>query len=213
MNQPGIKLVCLDLGRVLIRICDSWQEACRLADVPFVEFKSDGAALKEFYELVHRYEVGGLACDAFFERASGLARLTVDQTRTAWNAWTCEGYAGAADLLDRLREAGFLVACLSNTNPSHWSIFHDRTSHCHFPMERFDFRFASHLVGAAKPDEAIYVHVEQHTRVAPQHIAFFDDLAPNVASARARGWNAFAITPDRHPPDQIADHLTGLGVL
>ena len=44
-------------------------------------------------------------------------------------------------------------------------------------------------MGLAKPDPAIYEAFEAATGLRGPQILFFDDLAPNVAAARARGWN------------------------
>ena len=213
MARPDVQLICFDLGRVLVRICDGWQEACCSAGVPLPETERAPQLLKQLSLLAQQYELGAVTCERFFREVAALTGLGIDQARAAWGAWTCSPYPNVEALLDRLRQAGYRLACLSNTNANHWQIFHDRASHCFFPMQRFDYRFASHLVGAAKPEPAIYAHVEQQTGLGPGQIVFFDDLLPNVTAAQSRGWNAFQITPDVPPPDQITRRLVSLGVL
>jgi glucose-1-phosphatase len=211
MSRTGIQLVCFDLGRVLVRICDGWQEACRSAGVSAANIPP--ARLEQLHQAVRRYELGHMTCDAFFSQATSVTGLDIRQVRTVWEAWTCSVYDGTELLLDRLRSRGVKLACLSNTNASHWRVFHDPASHCFLPMDRFDHRFASHLVGLAKPDAAIYAHVEQQTQLCPPQIAFFDDLEPNVLAARQRGWHACHVAPAPHPPGQVAEILTVMGLL
>ena len=57
MSSP-IRLVCFDLGRVLIRICDGWREACGAAGVeaPVAELSREQWA--GLLELINRIEVG-----------------------------------------------------------------------------------------------------------------------------------------------------------
>lgn len=81
------------------------------------------------------------------------------------------------------------------------------------PLGRMRHRFASHLVGARKPEAAIYAHVERESGVAPERIAFFDDVPENIAAARARGWKAHVITPDESPIAQARRWLEQYDVI
>lgn len=213
MSRRDIKLICFDLGRVLLRLCDGWDEACRSAGIQAPGPEHAPTLIEQFYAAARRYEVGAARCEQFFPEIAGLTGLAEVQARAAWGAWTRSAYTGAQPLLERLRAVGLRLACLSNTNAHHWQILHDPASHCFFPMDRFDHCFASHLIGAAKPDSAIYEHVERETGFGPQEIVFFDDLLPNVTAAMARGWNAFQITADEDPPQQAMRRLVSLGVL
>ncbi len=58
-----------------------------------------------------------------------------------------------------------------------------------------------------KPDARIYEHVERVSGLAPGRIVFFDDLAENIAAARARGWNAHQIAIGPDPIFQVRDYL------
>ena len=80
---------------------------------------------------------------------------------------------------------------------------------------RLRHRHASHLLGLAKPDAAIYHAFAHQTGFSPNRIVFFDDLAENIQAARASGWNAHQIdhAGDFHiantpvSRDQLASHL------
>jgi putative hydrolase of the HAD superfamily len=78
------------------------------------------------------------------------------------------------------------VGCFSNNNAVHWGRFPQL-------QELFDLQFASHLTGFLKPDRAAFEHVLRQLDVAANAVYFFDDLAQNIAAARAVGINAIHV--------------------
>jgi FMN phosphatase YigB (HAD superfamily) len=66
---------------------------------------------------------------------------------------------------------------------------------------------ASHLLGLAKPDAAIFHEFARRTGFAPASIIFFDDLADNVNAARAAGWQSHLIDHNADPAAQMRAHL------
>ena len=57
-------------------------------------------------------------------------------------------------------------------------------------MENYDRRFASQILGCAKPKSIVYEKVEKLLGVPPRAILFFDDRQDNVEAASRLGWNA-----------------------
>ncbi|MFA9476897.1 HAD-IA family hydrolase [Phycisphaerales bacterium AB-hyl4] len=214
MTQQGnIELVCFDLGRVLIRIVDDWSDACERAGVPIDEAWQAEATRRQLAELGQQHETGALACEQYFERSAAVAGLTSADVRQVSTAWLCEPFAGLEALLDALAAARVRTACLSNTNAHHWAMMYGRPGPCRLPLDRLDYRFASHLLGVAKPSPAIYEHVEQATSIAAERILFFDDLPANVAAAAERGWQAVQVTDRDDPLAQVSMELERRGVL
>jgi HAD superfamily hydrolase (TIGR01509 family) len=158
------------------------------------------------------HEVGDIDADAFARVAAPHLGISVGDFLTIHDAYTRGPFDGAAALLDELRAAGVATACLSNTNANHWRLMHE-PGPARMPMEKFDHRFASHLLRLRKPDERIYLHVEQATGVEPGRIVFFDDVEENVAASARRGWHAHRIAIDVDPVAQAREHLRGHGVL
>ena len=239
-------LIVLDLGRVLIRICDGWPQACELAGVALPARAADPATQAELYRLAMLHETGKLDTAAFCARTAELVGLTSAQVRAISDAWLRGPYPGTHTLLDDLARQPIPTACLSNTNENHWRLMttpgvgargmgqgasRTTTSGAGAPgtggthsgggglpasaqgvdnylgLERLTYRFASHLIGAAKPDPAIYAHVESITGAAPSGILFFDDDPACIAGARARGWTAIQITPASDPARQVRTAL------
>ncbi|MBL8745968.1 MAG: HAD family phosphatase [Phycisphaerae bacterium] len=214
------RTIIFDLGGVLVRICRTWEEACAIAGVEVRDpdrFRNPTLAQrrKHFH---HLHQTGQIACKAYFnaiaESTAGL--YTPDEVRRVHNAWTRNDYPGVSALITRLREAGKRTACLSNTNHSHWTILQQGQGREHPPSSallRLDIRLASHIMGLAKPDAKIYLAAEQSLAADPADIVFFDDLAENIAAARARGWTAHLIDHADATAAQIESHLTAAGIL
>ncbi len=206
MPDANIQLIIFDLGGVLIRLCEGWDHACRLAGVTPTRPLAD-ADMGQVIRLVHQEEVGALEHGKFFDLVGPLLGLTPMQTLAMSNAWLCGGYPGIDDLIDSINHAGLQTACLSNTNGNHWRAMTDPGHPNGLPLDRLHHRFASHLVKDRKPNPSIYRHVEQATGTPGQCILFFDDSAENIAAASAQGWQTCHITDTQNPVDQMTSHL------
>ncbi len=111
--------------------------------------------------------------------------LAENEVVAAVNAELGETIQSTADLLPQLRSR-IKVGCLSNTNSVHW----DRLLSAYEFMGMFDRRFASQILGHAKPGREIYKVVSDLLGVAPHEILFFDDKPENVKTAEQLGWQA-----------------------
>ena len=201
MTRPrDIQLVIFDLGRVLVRICDDWHHACQCAGIKLSAAPIDVGRMDRLRELALQQEIGAIGSEAFFGGAATLMGLSAAQVRAASEAYIRGAYPGVVALVDELIAAGVATACLSNTNEHHWQIVSNRDHPGYFPLERMSHRFASHLVKARKPEDAIYAHVERSTGIAPSALLFFDDVPENVEAARRRGWKACRIDPALDDP-------------
>ncbi|HEY2587041.1 MAG TPA: HAD-IA family hydrolase [Tepidisphaeraceae bacterium] len=195
-----IQLVVFDLGRVLVRICRDWQQACECAGIRSFNREVSEADASRLSKIAHRYDVGGLRAADFTREAASLMGLSPEQVLAMSDAFIFGPYPGATDLLAELGDAGVATACLSNTNEHHWGLLFDRGHRAWLPMDRFKHQFASHLVRARKPDEAIYAHVERATNLWGSAILFFDDVTENLETARKRGWVGEWIDPAPDEP-------------
>lgn len=198
------KVVVFDLGGVVVRICRSWVEGCRAAGVPHRAEAEACFAQPRARALLDEHQRGALACRAFHE---GLAECmggiyTPAELEAVHAAWTREDYPGIAGVVDRIHIAGFDTACLSNTNASHWALLRSSPA-----LARIRHQHASHVLGLAKPDAAIYRAFERATGYTAAGIIFFDDLAENVAAAQACGWLAVQVD---HTGDTAAQVVSGL---
>jgi putative hydrolase of the HAD superfamily len=212
-DLPDVKLVCFDLGRVLVRICDGWQHACAVAGLAMPATELPPATAAALHDLVCQLEVGAITSDTFYHDAGAAFGVPPAHVRAMSDAYVLGAYPGAAELLDDLKAAGATTACLSNTNENHWRLISDPGSSSYFPLDRLTHRFASHLVRLRKPDDAIYAHVERALEIPGDQIAFFDDISENVEAAKRRGWHAHRVESVDDPMPEIRAHLRAHGVL
>jgi putative hydrolase of the HAD superfamily len=159
-------------------------------------------------EIAGRYDTGHLDLDAFARAVSPHIGMPPEDVVRLQACYLLGVYPGVTELLDEIARAGVRTACLSNTSDQHWRMMNDPASPAHLPLDRLDYRFASHLLRLRKPDEAIYAHVERVTETPGDRIVFFDDIPANVEAARRRGWHAYRIDPAPDDPlPQVRRHL------
>ena len=213
MGDQPIRLVCFDLGRVLVKICDTWAEASRLMGYePVVDTEQPGV-LEVIRDCVDALERGHIDQPEFAERICALHEdLHTRQVIDVFNAWIRHCFDGVDALLDDLHAAGCATACLSNTNARHWQIMFDRGGAGFEPLARLQHRFGSHEIGARKPEAETYNAVEQGTGLSGGAILFFDDLAENIAAARRHGWRAELVEDRVDPVSQMRGFLASHGV-
>jgi FMN phosphatase YigB (HAD superfamily) len=222
--MPGaIRLVCFDLGGVLVRICQSWAEAYRAAGLDVREEPSHPSIGARRLELLDLHGTGRITIDEWAAGTSAALQgvYSADELKRAHHALILEQHRGALELVAELHAAGAATACLSNTNHTHWMrlVHHDGDRALEGSPEypavvRLQRHFASHLLGLAKPDDEIYARFEELTGFGPSSILFFDDLEENVAAAQRRGWQAERVTASHlDAVAQMRQHLQRRGIL
>ncbi len=214
-QQAEIKLICFDLGGVLVQIIHDWAEAYRAGGWPVPEETDDTNwphRDPRFHQLIDDYESGNIDCDSFFRAVVQQFQLeSTEQAEAAIDAVLIGAYPGIADLLEVIHESGLATACLSNTCARHWEVMLNHDDYA--ALQQLQHHLASHLIGARKPTPGVYKHVESRTSFRPNEILFFDDKAENIEAARARGWHAHRIDPHANPVGQMRDYLNKLGLL
>src|SRR5581483_6251955 len=193
-----------DLGRVVLdidfaRAAARWAHhgKCDIADVN-ARFKSD--------EALRQYESGKIDEATYF---AGLRKMlgvdiTHEQLLEGWNAIFIGEMPGIAPLLKRAAKRLPLYA-LSNTNPPH--IAHFSKVHADV-LGHFRQLYLSSSIGLLKPDRAAYDHVVKAIGAPASRVVFFDDLADNIAGARAYGLTAVHVKSS----EDVARALTALGI-
>ena len=212
MNTTGIKLVCFDIGGVMLRITRNWRDAVRRTGIDHLVDGAELCANARFIEINHQFEKGQIDQNEYAEVVSSLAKISLDEVMTLLDAWLIQPYAGFDALLDKLSQTTIQTACLSNTNHMHWQVITTQGSR-YLPLERLNYRFASPFVGHRKPERAIYEHVERETKTEPESILFFDDDRKNCHAAAEQGWHVHLIDPQKDPILQATEHLERHGVI
>lgn len=221
MSDPRVSLVVFDLGGVIVRICRSWAEGCRVAGVPVRAEEQMGTQemIARRRELARAYQEGRIDCEEYFRRVAestdGL--YTPDEIRRVHDAWTMDEYPGVNALVRALKGAGVATGVLSNTNHAHWMRLAPppHVEAVEYPTPRLvDHLHASHLLGLSKPSPEIYHRFAELTgyRGRKREILFFDDLEENIAAARSVGWRAVQVDHAGDTASQMAHILREHGL-
>ena len=207
-----ISLVCFDLGRVMVRIADGWEQGCDASGVKLPAVLDQPQVMGQVTAECQLHETGKIDNETFDRRVAVLTGLSPAEVAAVSDAWIGQPFEGIGPLVEKVAATSVMTACLSNTNDRHWQIMSGDGPRG-LPVGPLDYRFVSQQIGAAKPDEAIYAHAELATGIAPAEIVFFDDAPQNIEAARRRRWQGEQIDTARDPVQQMHDHLTTYGVL
>lgn len=171
----GIQAVIFDLGGVIFTLGEAAyrQEVARRLGL--------GEALPPAYEeqvpALQRGEVGE---QEVWEALSG-KRVELNAFDDAW-ALHFPVNAEMLALAAELRERGLRTAILSNTQHSHVAVMRQLGV-----LEPFGPILMSCEVGCRKPEPAIFQLALERLGLAPEQVAFVDDLPEFVAAAQALG--------------------------
>jgi FMN phosphatase YigB (HAD superfamily) len=214
MPDSSIRLVVFDAGGVIVRVTGPWAVAQARAGIAPTALQATPEFEAAVQDLADRHQRGELETAIYFDLVARASGLDASQVESILDNWIAEEYPGWDRVVERLERSGVETALLSNTNAYHWEYLIPGGSKAgRYPaIAHLGRHFASHELGAMKPDPAAYQAVEEQTGHAPGEILFFDDLPPNVDAARARGWRAVLIDPDGDPVAQIVDALDAAGL-
>jgi hypothetical protein len=209
-SRHPVRLVCVDLGGVVVRIRRSLGEMLHAVGVPgYLLDAISEAEVQALRETSARHQRGEHSWESWLDAAHGVLARHVDRDTIAraHDAILIGEYPGVARALGSIRKAGAMTACLSNTNDRHWTALVELPA-----MGEIEHRHASHLLGLEKPGEAIYRAFEKATGCGAAEILFLDDIEENCAAARACGWNAVRVDHERDTAAQILAAARAHGV-
>lgn len=150
-------------------------------------------------EWMQKYQVGEMTTEEFFSHvASGYhPSITKKQLEEAWCAMLLSLPKNRLEMLKRLREAGYQVLILSNTNEAHTAWVHRHFEEIGLKIgEHVDCVYYSNEIGLAKPDHACYEYVIQDANIRPNETLYIDDLEKNVKAGQLAGWTSIQAIGD-----------------
>lgn len=184
-----LKAFIFDLGNVLLPFSHD-----RMYTQVAALCGRDGAAVRHAFlegDLAGRFERG--ACtDAEFQRELE-QRLRFAFDRDALQRAVADIFKPDATMLrfvDLLRQRGYQLVLLSNTNSVHVRWIEAEYS----VFEKFDECVFSHVVGAMKPEPAIFAEAIRCAECAPAQCFYTDDIEAYVVAGRDAGLDAEVFT-------------------
>ena len=115
--------------------------------------------------------------------------VTHDQCAYAWQGYAKEVPSRNLDALIRLRQMGYRLILLSNTNPymMEWVGSDAFDGRGHSVSHYFDALYLSYQMKLMKPSEEIFRRMLMSEQMLPSECLFIDDGARNVAAASQIG--------------------------
>lgn len=188
-NNSNKRHIVFDLGGVVFRL-DKMIAIQRFKEIGVTrveEFLDDYAQKGIFGDL----EAGILTAEQYRDELSRIVGkpLTMEQLEYAWTGYAAELYQRNFDALLHLRQEGFPVALLSNTNPfmMRWARSNAFDGNGHGLDYYFDRLYLSYEMRMMKPAPEIFEAMIEGEGTEPGNILFIDDSARNCQAAAALG--------------------------
>ncbi len=183
-----IRLFVFDLGNVILPFEHS-QIASKLHEFSRIQSRFTPADIFQYLfdqekGLVNPYEEGLMSSRDFFARLRERYKLELEfeEFKDVWNLIFDEN-PEVNDVITYLKNSGYPVFLLSNTNELHFSYITER-----FPIvHALDEWILSYEVGAKKPKQKIFDAVFERTDAKRGETLFIDDLKQNAEAAAAYG--------------------------
>lgn len=190
-----VKTILFDFGGVLIDV-----DYHKTIDA----FKALG--IKNFEQLYSQadqehlfdnYETGKISSQYFINQLISKVggNITPNKIVNAWNAMLGEIHAENIKAVQKLKELGYKVYLLSNTNDIHIQVAFDRWNKLSLihADELFDKIYLSQEIGLRKPDKEVFEYVLQDISVDPEEVLFIDDSIQHLQTAETLGMNTFLL--------------------
>lgn len=156
-------------------------------------------------------ECGRISDEEFRVELGRLAgrELTWAECQQAWLGYVKEVPQRNLDALMRLREEGYRVVLLSNTNPFMMDyVMSSRfDGHTDGLGHYLDAIYMSYKCGAMKPDEMFFRKVLAAEKTFPDETLFLDDGPRNVAAASQLGIHTYLVANGEDWTQKIHDYL------
>lgn len=188
-----IKTVAFDLGGVIITI-DQSQAISRFKEIGATnveEWLDPYTQTGIFGDLEH----GLISAEDFRKELSRLIgkEVTKEQCAYAWQGYAKDVPARNLELVRKLRQQGYRVVLLSNTNPymMAWAESDQFDGHGHPVSHYFDACYLSYQLKMMKPSEIIFREVLRREKIFASEALFVDDGPRNVMVASQLGMRTY----------------------
>lgn len=143
---------------------------------------------------MHLYQTGDITTEEFLEGVRRYCQegTTREQVLDAWNSCCIAIPSYRLEKLKELKERGYRIYMLSNTNEAHWQKI---VAQCFGGEDvvdsHFDHVFLSQEMHMAKPNDNIYLKVLKDIHAKANECLFLDDSSANLEAASALGFHTY----------------------
>ena len=145
---------------------------------------------------MHLYQTGDITTEAFLEGVRKYCKegTTREQVLEAWNSCCIAIPSYRLDKLRALKQQGYTICMLSNTNEAHWQDIVEKCFGGQKVVDKlFDHVFLSQEMHMAKPNDEIYLEVLRQINAKADECLFLDDSSTNLEAAAALGFHTLHV--------------------
>lgn len=203
-----IKNIVFDFGGVLLDLCP---ERC------IEEFRKIGIPeIQEMLSVAHQQGVLGQMEEGQLSLAEFCDGVRADHQPAPTNRQIIQAFCSMADGLpaykldfcQQLKEEGYHVSALSNTNPLHWGYCQRYFIEAGYTAEElFEYVWLSCEMHLVKPDPQIFKCILEQSGYLPEETLFVDDNARNCEVARSLGINTYMAPVRTDWSSELRQHL------
>ena len=188
-----IRNIIFDLGGVIITL-DQPQAISRFRELGLedAEQRLDAYTQNGIFGDLER---GAITAEQFRVELGKLVgrNVSYDECRYGWLGYCRELPQRNLRALERLRQEGYRLILLSNTNPfmMSWAESDEFDGEGNPLSSYFDAEYKSFEVKFMKPDPSFFMHILSEENILPSETLFVDDGPRNVATASQLGIHTF----------------------
>jgi putative hydrolase of the HAD superfamily len=193
MDLTGVKNIVFDLGGVLITL-DRDNAVRRFREIG-LENAED--LLDPYHQrgIFLELEEGKLSQEAFYEaiRKEAGKYISDEAIDYGWFGFLKEIPEYKLEMLEELRQRGYRLYLLSNTNPivMSWALSPAFSSKGKSLSDYFDKLFLSYQIGCTKPESEIFEELLNKTGIIPAETLFIDDGSANIETGKKLGMKTY----------------------
>ncbi len=188
------KILLLDFGAVLYdidftRTKSALEKLCRENSI--IDFSAESQL-----DLFSEFEKGIFSTEEFLNTFKNLYcedSVSINEITEAWNALLIAPFIETENVIGTLKEKGYTLAIVSNTNELHYQHFLPKSISF---LEKFDFLFFSHQIRRRKPDKDFFEYVLTTMNCTPTEVNYIDDSIQHLTSAKELGITSFQKVPE-----------------
>ena len=189
MTSQLIRNIAFDLGGVVIAL--SYEQAVkRFEEIGLSDARKHLDAFCQ-QGIFGDLEKGLITPEQFRTEISRLVgrELSHDECRYAWHGYVEAVPQRNLQMLLKLRQLGYKVCLLSNTNPymMQWAMSNEFDGNGHSIEYYFDHLYLSYQCKQMKPSPEIFRMMLEGQQSTPEETLFIDDGQKNIEAAKALG--------------------------
>ena len=189
MTSQLIRNIAFDLGGVVIAL--SYEQAVkRFEEIGLSDARKHLDAFCQ-QGIFGDLEKGVITPEEFRTEISRLVgrELSHDECRYAWHGYVEAVPQRNLQMLLKLRQLGYKVCLLSNTNPymMQWAMSNEFDGNGHSIEYYFDHLYLSYQCKQMKPSPEIFRMMLEGQQSTPEETLFIDDGQKNIEAAKALG--------------------------